>query len=141
MDRFQLETTSDLAAAHTRYMAVYVWGEDVSAHTSEEPEEPLRDGDCSVIHGLINQHVEQHTSTTAFLAALKLHAESDCRECAALARAEQLLELEAEAPCTCRQSDADLFDASGCEFHNPNSPWNVRMRALTSVELYEGMVA
>ncbi len=133
MDRFQQD---NLGQNQARYMATYVWGEDLSANTSEEIEE-TEDGDCSVIRGIQKRLLP----IAQFLEALKEHAESECPECAAIARAEQLLELEAEAPCTCRQSDADLFDASGCEFHNPNSPWNVRMRAVTSVERYEGMVA
>src|ERR1700694_5982664 len=33
-----------------------------------------------------------------------------------------------EPECDCHQSDVDLFDAAGCEFHNPASPWNVRRR-------------
>src|SRR6266542_4392976 len=113
MDRFQLET-SNLA----RYMAVHVWGDDLSAHTSEET-------DCAAIVTICNT-----TKGAEMHAALKAHAESDCATCAAIARAEELLCLEAEAPCTCRQSDADLFDARGCDFHDPNSPWNVRMRAV-----------
>jgi hypothetical protein len=42
-----------------------------------------------------------------------------------------------EPECECRQSDVDMFDAAGCELHNPNSPWNVRMRAVTAVQEYE----
>jgi hypothetical protein len=42
-----------------------------------------------------------------------------------------------EPECECSQSDADLFDAAGCEFHNPNSPWNVRLRAVTAMQIYE----
>jgi hypothetical protein len=42
-----------------------------------------------------------------------------------------------EPECECSQSDADLFDAAGCEFHNPNSPWNVRLRAVTAMQTYE----
>ena len=33
--------------------------------------------------------------------------------------------------------DVDLFDASGCELHDPHSPYNVRLRALTGVERLE----
>jgi hypothetical protein len=42
-----------------------------------------------------------------------------------------------EPDCECNQSDADLFDAAGCEFHDQNSPWNVRLRAVRGVQLYE----
>src|SRR5215469_13231902 len=32
--------------------------------------------------------------------------------------------LDGEEPeCTCRRSDVDLFDARGCDVHDPNSPW------------------
>jgi len=42
-----------------------------------------------------------------------------------------------EPECECRQTDVDLFDAADCEFHNPASPWNVRLRAVTAVQQYE----
>ena len=42
-----------------------------------------------------------------------------------------------EPECECSQSDADMFDAANCEFHNPNSPWNVRLGAVTAVQKYE----
>jgi hypothetical protein len=42
-----------------------------------------------------------------------------------------------EPECECQQSDVDLFDAAGCEFHNPASPWNVRLRAVTAVQQCE----
>ena len=54
-----------------------------------------------------------------------------CPGCAAEAVESQ------EPECTCRQSDADLFDAVGCDYHDPNSPWNVRLRAVTAVQHYE----
>jgi hypothetical protein len=44
---------------------------------------------------------------------------------------------QGEPECECHQSDADLFDALGCEFHNPNSPWNVRLRAVTAMQMCE----
>ena len=72
-----------------------------------------------------------------FMATLQKHAESGCAECAAIARAEELLELESDAPCTCRQSEVDLFDAVGCDYHDPNSPWNARLRAVTADQQYE----
>jgi hypothetical protein len=47
-------------------------------------------------------------------------------------------EVENQEPeCECRQTDVDLFDAAGCEFHNPGSPWNVRLRALTAIQQYD----
>lgn len=47
-------------------------------------------------------------------------------------------EVEGQEPeCECRQTDADMFDAEGCEFHNPASPWNVRLRAVTAIQQYE----
>src|SRR5260370_14256369 len=39
-----------------------------------------------------------------------------------------------EPQCECRQTGVDLFDAAGCEFHNPASPWNVRLRAVTAIQ-------
>ena len=42
-----------------------------------------------------------------------------------------------EPECECRQTDVDLFDAAGCELHNPASPWNVRLRAVTAIQQYE----
>jgi hypothetical protein len=39
-----------------------------------------------------------------------------------------------EPECECQQTDADQFDAAGCGFHNPASPWNVRLRAVTAVQ-------
>ena len=98
------------------------------------PETAARVEDCSVITALC---VNVKMPLVAFLAALQQHADSGCVECAAIARADELLELEADAPCTCRQSDADLFDAVGCDYHDPNSPWNVRLRAVTAIQQYE----
>ena len=50
----------------------------------------------------------------------------------------RLAELESQEPaCTCRPTDVDLFEASACEFHNPNSRWNVALRTLSAVERYE----
>ena len=42
-----------------------------------------------------------------------------------------------EPDCECTQNDADLLDARGCELHDPNSSYNVRLRALTAVERLE----
>jgi hypothetical protein len=42
-----------------------------------------------------------------------------------------------EPECECQQSDVDRFDAAGCELHNPASPWNVRLRAVTALQEYE----
>ena len=46
------------------------------------------------------------------------------------------LELK-EPECECHQTDVDLFDAFDCPVHDPNSPWNVRLRAVTAVQMYE----
>jgi hypothetical protein len=54
-----------------------------------------------------------------------------CLGCAAEAVESQ------EPECECRQTDADMFDARGCEFHDPASPWNVRLRAVTAIQLYD----
>jgi hypothetical protein len=94
--------------------------------------------DCSILDALCKNHL--HTPIDQYLVLLQEHAQSDCAECAAIAKADQLMELEAEAPCTCRTS-GDLFDPTGCEFHDRNSPWNVRMRALSTIEQYEREVA
>ena len=42
-----------------------------------------------------------------------------------------------EPECDCQQTDIDVFDAAGCEFHNPASPWNMRLRAVTAVQEHE----
>jgi hypothetical protein len=44
-----------------------------------------------------------------------------------------------EPDCECHQTDVDLFDAFDCPVHDPNSPWNVRLRAVTAVQMYEQM--
>lgn len=50
----------------------------------------------------------------------------------------ELERLESNEPeCTCRHTGADLFDPAGCEAHDPNSYWNVRLRAVTAMEMYE----
>jgi hypothetical protein len=54
-----------------------------------------------------------------------------CADCAI-----RLVE-DQEPECECSPSDADLFDAAGCEYHNPNSPWSVRLRAVTAVLMDE----
>jgi hypothetical protein len=43
-----------------------------------------------------------------------------------------------EPDCECQQTDVDRFDVGGCELHNPASPWNVRLRAVTAVQEDEG---
>jgi hypothetical protein len=49
-----------------------------------------------------------------------------------------LAEVESQEPeCECRQTDVDRFDAAGCAFHNPASPWNVRLRAVKAIQQYE----
>jgi hypothetical protein len=49
-----------------------------------------------------------------------------------------IAEVEAHEPeCDCRQTDVDLFDAQGCEFHDPASPWNVRLRTLRAIQQYD----
>lgn len=45
--------------------------------------------------------------------------------------------LELEPECECRQMDGDLSDARGCPLHDPMSPWNVRLRAVTAAQQYE----
>jgi hypothetical protein len=42
-----------------------------------------------------------------------------------------------EPECECRQTDVDRFDAAGCQLHNPASPWNVRLRAVTAIQQYD----
>jgi hypothetical protein len=42
-----------------------------------------------------------------------------------------------EPECECHQTNVDLFDVAGCEFHNPASPWNMRLRAVTAVQEHE----
>ena len=50
----------------------------------------------------------------------------------------QRIDLEdREPPCECIQTEVDLFDARSCDFHNPNSWWNVALRAVTPAERYE----
>src|SRR5207249_486637 len=60
-----------------------------------------------------------------------LDAAAYCPGCAAEAVESQ------EPACDCHQSDVDMFDATGCQFHNPASPWNVRLRAVTAIQEYE----
>ena len=57
----------------------------------------------------------------------------NCIECAAIA-------LDDEPECGCTQSDADIFDPRGCEYHDSRSAWNVRRRAVTSAQEYEQYV-
>ena len=38
--------------------------------------------------------------------------------------------MEDEPACARRRSDVDLFDASDCEVHNPESSWNRARRSL-----------
>jgi hypothetical protein len=40
-----------------------------------------------------------------------------------------------------RQTDVDMFDPRGCEVHDANSPWNVRLRAVAAVQQYEREIA
>jgi hypothetical protein len=54
-----------------------------------------------------------------------------CVTCAAEGLAMQ------EPECECHQTDVDMFDPRGCPCHDANSPWNVRLRAVTSVQEYE----
>ena len=42
--------------------------------------------------------------------------------------------MDAEPPCTCSQTDVDLFDARGCDAHDRNSGYNVRQRAMQAHE-------
>lgn len=52
--------------------------------------------------------------------------------------ASRQFDLEDQEPgCTCTQTDVDLFDARGCELHDPESFWNVDLRAVTTREQYE----
>jgi hypothetical protein len=46
-----------------------------------------------------------------------------------------------EPECQCSQTDVDMFDPCGCEVHDGNSPWNVRLRALKAVQQYERKIA
>ena len=43
-----------------------------------------------------------------------------------------------EPECECSQTDVDLFDPRGCEYHDSTSPWNVRRRAVTMIQQYRG---
>ncbi len=49
-------------------------------------------------------------------------------------REERIAEMDQEPECTCHQTDVDLFDCRGCDAHDSNSPWNVRVRALCASE-------
>ncbi len=42
-----------------------------------------------------------------------------------------------EPECECSQTDVDLFDPRGCEYHDSASLWNVRRRAVTTIQQYE----
>jgi hypothetical protein len=68
-----------------------------------------------------------------------VEAAADYRE-AALERAglRTLLSEEGlEPPCSCTQTDVDLFNARGCEAHDSESAWNAALRAVTTMEQYE----
>jgi hypothetical protein len=39
-----------------------------------------------------------------------------------------------EPECTCTRTDVDLFDACGCEFHDPGSAWNRLLRTVTALQ-------
>lgn len=43
---------------------------------------------------------------------------------------------ELEPACECRMDGGDLFDPRGCELHDSESPWNIRLRAVSSVQRY-----
>jgi len=46
--------------------------------------------------------------------------------------------LESNEPeCTCTQTDVDLFDARGCDFHSDRSDYNRLLRMTTDRERYE----
>ena len=42
-----------------------------------------------------------------------------------------------EPECECTQTDVDLFDSRGCEFHDSRSHWNAQHRAVEAVQEYE----
>ena len=42
-----------------------------------------------------------------------------------------------EPPCSCQQTDVDLFDAADCDFHNDRSDFNRLMRMATDREKCE----
>ena len=52
-----------------------------------------------------------------------------CMPCALEAWAQ-----EPEPDCSCMQRDVDLFDAHGCEFHDPASGWNELRRSILSMQ-------
>jgi hypothetical protein len=56
-----------------------------------------------------------------------------CMECAVEAVESQ------EPECECAQTDVDLFDRRGCEYHDSASPWNIRLRAVTIAQQYEAV--
>ncbi len=68
-------------------------------------------------------------------------SQSDFCKLEALNRLQRYLDMaeleRCEPECQCRQSDADLFDATGCDLHNPGSWWNVALRSLTAVQRLE----
>jgi hypothetical protein len=61
--------------------------------------------------------------------------------CAACKRLHDEAIYESEPECQCVQSDVDLFDARGCDLHDPNSIWNARLRAVSTVQRYNQEVA
>ena len=46
-----------------------------------------------------------------------------------------------EPDCECRQTDVDIFDPRGCEYHDSRSEWNVRLRAVTAMQQYEASLS
>ena len=46
-----------------------------------------------------------------------------------------------EPECECAQTDVDLFDAAGCELHDPRSRYNRALTLVDKLDRYESEVA
>jgi hypothetical protein len=94
--------------------------------------------DCLELEALVIEYL--HEPMPAYLKACFEH-ESTCAYCAEIRRTDAVLEgvpeVELEPPCSCHQTDVDLFDARGCELHDSTSAWNARTPATMDITVWD----
>ena len=76
----------------------------------------------------------EHLSFACEAHGLNFAGERFCIACAAAG-------MSIEPECECHFDGGDLFDPRGCGVHDANSPWNVRLRAVTAVQQDEREIA
>ena len=134
MDRFQLE----FPPMAPRLASCAVFGDEAE----EAVDDYIAAGrlpDCTELAAI--SRLNPRMPIPELLAAFDDHR-SACAMCAAIAAEDAIFYAQpAEPECSCQLDAGDLFDPRGCDVHNANSPWNVRMRAVSSMDRYEGMVA